>query len=852
MISDTIRRMGNPYSPSTSRLSLYEFVGREEEILKLQALLEEYPKTANLRNIVISGEKSIGKSCLLHRYKQILEDYNFVVYEVELPADASIPIEGFELFKELIDELFDRYAPPDGAFFDQEQSEIWFSLTHDKYEHPSDFQTRQLTFPTKYSNWKRGISETLTYKQLVKDFEKILNELISTETQIEGLAIIIDEFQELSRNTLILDILRLLSEELTGLIVIGAGLPTFLDNRLFEKFTRGAITVHLGNMTRGQILDIIFKPLENQGKFSRHEVRRCFDPDSVQQIVERSGGNPMHVKVLCEKMFDYYQRVPSLEKMELNKSVMEDVMGHYSTISERSKKIRLALESCRRDQLDSFSLLYQYEGFSIKAAILLELAFKPTVPEELASVQKKILHAFEDVWDLKLFELSNETLDLSDMERMSIDSLSHVEYQFIGNAIDKLYASYYYEELVHRPLVHNNNMTFEDILARKLTETLTDFLLTQTIPESLVFVKDPLMNVDSADSHEKRTGRDVVTDLDTLTKTAERDELDDSGKEVLCKISEKHALSFPAYIANILELEGYYFVIADVSIKGKRKLVYSLFPVKANVEDIVDIRQQIVPTFIEPSRLEEYMISINFVYIYWLPKRPLLYITLFNVENEKDELFKAVARRDFESAVSIASDIQTLTLRVKLARRRIARELSATNNYGFCLINVNSLPEAREELEACKDSFLISKVNLAYLSFIQNDYSGAKKILKPIIKKRIGMEVVKFMHLAINHPKLPRENRIAEEVLLYNIAAWNLALITAQEKGQEAAIYSFLKKAILRGPESLIDRRVRSWIHYYRGNVPQAIDAAKKLLRDCAKIEYLYRDVSRDLEIFAG
>ena len=197
MIPSEIRKMANPYVPMTPRLLPEEFIGRESEVAKLHYTIDEYRKTQYIRNIIISGDRSIGKSTLVNRYKQILEDNNFIVYEVELQRDPSLKIDEFEFFKDLFDYIFERYAPPEGYFFDELQSEIWFSLTTDKYEHESDFKDRRLNFASKYASKKRGIDEKLSVNQLKKDFEVILEQIISKEMEIDGLAIIIDEFQEL-------------------------------------------------------------------------------------------------------------------------------------------------------------------------------------------------------------------------------------------------------------------------------------------------------------------------------------------------------------------------------------------------------------------------------------------------------------------------------------------------------------------------------------------------------------------------------------------------------------------------------------------------------------------------------
>ena len=207
---------------------------------------------------------------------------------------------------------------------------------------------------------------------------------------------------------MILDLLRQISEKVMGLIVIGAGLPTFLDNPIFEKFCRGAESIILRGMSRDEIIDLILKPFKKIGLFSKHEIGNWFDGKSIMEIVQRGGGNPLHVKILCSKMFDHFQNDLSLKKIELNRSVMQKVNEFYSNISEKSRKIRRALQICNKSQLDSFSLLYQYEGSSIGAAILLEMAFNPLNTEEENLAKNRIVGALEDIWGLELFDIADK------------------------------------------------------------------------------------------------------------------------------------------------------------------------------------------------------------------------------------------------------------------------------------------------------------------------------------------------------------------------------------------------------------------------------------------------------------
>lgn len=846
MIPQRIKELPDPYFPVTPLLSTNEFVGREDEITQLQLILEEYEKSGRTKNLTVTGEKSIGKSTLLHRFLQILQDNNFIVYETELTRDPSIEIDEFEFFKEIIDELFQKYAPPDGAFLDIQQSEIWFSLTSGNYEHKSNFNDRMITFATQYSNRKKGIPEKLSNKQLLHDFEIILNSLISIEMDFNGFVILVDEFQELTRNVAILETLRILSERLTSLIIIGAGLPTYLDNPIFEKFSRTSETLNLTSMKSNEIIELICKPLELNHSYSRHEVMGWFDGPSVYEIVHRSVGNPLHIKILCSKMFEYYKVSPSANSIKLNKTVMEEVMGYYSSISEKSRRIRLSLESCTREQLDSFALIYKYEGFSIRAAIHLELAFEPLVVENENIVKDKLIKAFDDVWDLDLFEFKDETVTPETLLSSNPNQLANIEYDFIGDSIDKLYASYYYEELSHDKLTQTED-TFEDALARKLAVDLKNVLVEASIPKEIV-IPEPLTKCLTAWGKESFNTFDIVEDLNKVLNASESIKMGEFDEKIY-KVSAKHQLIYPAYISHMLELTGYYIILLDIHIRGKKKVLFCLFPVKCDVDKVVEIREYIKGISIDRAILDQYMITIDSAYIYWLPEKPLTYIFNHDLKIDNENLFKKVEERDFDEAVEIAFEIQRLTTRIK--PKYVEASVAALNDYGFCLINVNSIPKAKKTFKLIEDKLLTAKANLAYIEYIENHFDEARQILNKIVRKGLGKDFGwRFLHLAINHSKLPPENKIVENISLYQVACWNLALINCQEGKDKSIIYSYLKKVNPRRQDQLVDQRVRNWIYYYSENIPEALNNSQKLLKNCAANEYLYRDVAKDISIF--
>ncbi len=124
--------------------------------------------------------------------------------------------------------------------------------------------------------------------------------------------------------------------------------------------------------------------------------------------------------------------------------------------------------------------------------------------------------------------------------------------------------------------------------------------------------------------------------------------------------------------------------------------------------------------------------------------------------------------------------------------------------------------------------------------------------MKKILRKNIGKDsTAAFLHLAINHSQISYSNKIVEDVNLFNVVAWNLALICLQSKEDQSIVNSYLKKLQLNSKtEELIHERVKNWISYYNFDISEALENSKILLKKCKDIEYLYSDVSKDIEIF--
>jgi hypothetical protein len=844
-----VRGIANPYDYSTHRLEANDFIGRSNHLIKFTNLLEDHNKGNRLKNVTIIGNKSYGKSTLLHRLKQILQNYEFVVYETELYRNSPHPIDEFELFKNIINHIFDNFAPIPDSCLDTTQQDIWYSLTLQGFSHSSKFVERKTGFGTFYSNVKQGLPQSLPYDVLERDFISLV-EALTNKGSYKGVAILIDEFQELERNTELLDMLRKLSDCIPSLMVIGAGLPPSLQNTSFDKFIRTSLAIRLEKLEEMEILELIYRPIESKASLTRFEVQDIFDQKTMNEIVNRSGGNPLDIKILCSKIFECFVSNPDSKNLMINIEVMKEAMLYYASVSEKSMKIKNALETCTREQLQLFKKLYYYECLSIRSILWLLLAFGSLTPDREEVVRNEIIADLTGIYEFGLFELRGNVQSIHELQTLSPVALSQVSYCFIGDTIDKLYASYFFEELTKERLLPNNNRSFEDMLTKKLADLIADGIKEKIAISCNVgwtnFTRiDPGILQRSFDYDEVARDYQALAKIDKDAKDKEIDQIRE--------LTKKYDLRFPATIAVSLDLDGYYVLSSDVSVKGKKRIISTFFPMKSYDQDSSAIPKQIIDhaSYLNYS-LSDYMVNVDKCVLFWLSKEALLNVILVDISNESSLLMKKVKERDFGGAHESARRI--LSKGFKITPNGIVIHQNWFNNYGFCLINIGDTSFAKKIFEDLKDKNIFAKINLSYVMLLEENWMGAKALLKDLFKKHYkNPNEHGVLHLAIMHPKLPNHHRIVEEITLVNVVLWNLSLISSKYENNINSAIAFHKKTILKNnSDHIISQRVKNWIYFFLNNRKDALDGAQKTLSKCDSASNMHLDLSKDLEIFSS
>ena len=120
-----IKKQTNPYKPYDNTIvKTGYFVGRDYPLEYLKLVLEGSQQTGELNeNILIIGEKSVGKSTLLEEIRKILLG-NYEIYSKEFSKRSNAIEDTNYFFEEIIHDLLINYESEMGdeeiEFFDSE------------------------------------------------------------------------------------------------------------------------------------------------------------------------------------------------------------------------------------------------------------------------------------------------------------------------------------------------------------------------------------------------------------------------------------------------------------------------------------------------------------------------------------------------------------------------------------------------------------------------------------------------------------------------------------------------------------------------------------------------------------
>jgi hypothetical protein len=852
-LAKMLRGIANPYKSFNSKsFSDDQFIGRNKEVEIINNLIDDFSETGTFsKNILITGERSIGKTTLLEYYRRILSN-NFATYPIELSRYETKTIEDF--FIELVDYFIRQYdgeSDSISGFLDSEQITIWRTIKFKGSDPNSTFATRELNIINSIES-----NQEFQYQSLVTDVAHIINTLQSSHYELGGLIILIDEFQEFQKNPRLLEVLLSLSNSISNLLIVGAGLKSIYDNfTIFEKFSRDSIPLNLERYSdKDEIREAVFSPIRRKTHCYDHELILLFSPKCLHELEKRTNGNPYHINIICISMYEYFKNNEDAKHFEINRDVMDVVMNTYSLLSTNSKRIKNSIEACTSDQITSFGWLYLYIGLSIRQIILFLHSFNNINDEDEAILLSKIMENFECIKDLELFQIldvDNRIVSWKEFITLTPTTSAQYRYVFIGDHIDSLYASYIYESLTSKQLITNSHQTFEDLLTLRLGDELSKAVILKEIEKSDASKQlVPLRSLTPDD-----IWANYRDDIKIIEKYSDKDYLDEKSLDVVKSLTNKYELKFPALIGNSFDFSGYYTVSIKVMVRGKRRFVTNFFPVESSQELKMISKRITKYTDYFQGPLEEYGLDVKNIDVNYLPKTVMVLIVGINTNDLESKMRKAIKEREFSTACNLGKSICENNLKVD--KGKLWTRIGHINNYSFCLICIGGIKKSKENLRQIIDKSMIANLNYSFALAIGGDIDSAIKHLKKSVNKlKKSQQEAQFLHVYIPHEKLKLENKIVEQVSLINVCYWNLLMFFASNRHRDPQTDSVIQKYSNAGVyntenQKSINQRMNSWVqYYYYADLEGALKCANKLILKTEDGSYLHNDILNDISIF--
>lgn len=281
----------NPYRPAAGHEPPY-LAGRAPETEEFERLLLQPVITENL---ILSGLRGVGKTVLLNHVKPIAQKKGWLWAGEDLTEQASLSEE--RIATRIITDLASLLSP----IFIQEQAQlpIGFQRAQSNERRPLNYDDLQEIFDKTPGLVSDKLKAVLRYVgNIIKD------------TRIKGIVFAYDEAQNLTDHaakeqyplSLILDVFQSLQRQPDNLPFLLAltGLPT-----LFPKLIKARTysermfhTIMLDRLSPSDSADAVTKPVE------RENSQIYFTKDTVDLIVEVTGGYPYFIQFFCKEAYD--------------------------------------------------------------------------------------------------------------------------------------------------------------------------------------------------------------------------------------------------------------------------------------------------------------------------------------------------------------------------------------------------------------------------------------------------------------------------------------------------------------------------------------------------------------------
>lgn len=320
----------NPFKPGAGHMPPY-LAGRGAETKEFSRLLKQ---STILENMVLTGLRGVGKTVLLDAFKPIAQKKGWFWVGTDLSESASLSEDN--IATRLLTDL--SVITSSVTIEQNERRSVGFISSPEVEEHKLNFATLkniyQQTPGLPGDKLKQVLEFVWSVLKSIRDFK--------------GIIFAYDEAQNLSDHadrdqyplSLLLDTFQSIQKKNISFMLALTGLPTLFP-RLVESRTyseRMFRVIFLDKLSDDAVRDAIQKPLEG------HELK--LSPQSINQIVELSGGYPYFIQFICREVYDLFiQQIrtgttPSVPAGEIVQKLDSDFFsGRWAKATDRQREL---------------------------------------------------------------------------------------------------------------------------------------------------------------------------------------------------------------------------------------------------------------------------------------------------------------------------------------------------------------------------------------------------------------------------------------------------------------------------------------------------------------------------------
>lgn len=325
----------NPFRPGAGQKPPY-LAGRNKEQKEFTKLLSQ---TTVLENLIITGLRGVGKTSLLDSLQPIAISNNWIWAGTDLSESASLSEKNLSI--RILTDLSSITSSFEVAEYVKEK--IGFSNQNEKITIYADYY-----FLTNIYNSTNGL-ESDKLKAVLETIWLIV------KGKIKGIVLAYDEAQILKDHnqdkefplSLLLEVTQFLQRKDIPYLLVLTGLPTLfpnlVDTRTYAE--RMFHIIHLDKLNKEESKEAIIKPTISQN------CPVSFSNNSIQNILDYSGGYPYFIQFLCKETFDSYilqKQIGTLEPIILLNDVIRKLdndfyAGRWAKITDSQRSLMVII-----------------------------------------------------------------------------------------------------------------------------------------------------------------------------------------------------------------------------------------------------------------------------------------------------------------------------------------------------------------------------------------------------------------------------------------------------------------------------------------------------------------------------